>query len=71
VSDPQRTGGPHRPSSTETVGTLVWLLDANSVDRRRHAIVRRLRALRDSDEFETLPGALRERVKEILADEKR
>jgi hypothetical protein len=46
------------------------LLDAN-VDRRRHSILRRLRAVSDSDEFETLPDALREKVREILADEER
>jgi hypothetical protein len=47
------------------------LLDANQVDRRRYSILGRLRALRDSDDFETLPGALRQRVREILADEER
>lgn len=71
MSDPERPERAQEPSSAEAVGTLVWLLDANHVDRRRHSILRRLRAVRDSDQFETLPNALRERVREILADEAR
>jgi hypothetical protein len=57
-----------RAASAEAVGTLLWLLDSQSVDRRRYGILNRLRAVRDSDEFETLPDALRQRVREILAD---
>jgi len=59
---------PPRATSAEAVGTLVWLLDSQNVDRRRYGILNRLRAVRDSDEFETLPEALRKRVREILAD---
>lgn len=61
--------GSKDPSPAEAVETLVWLLDADSVDRRRYAIVNRLRTVRDSDQFETLPEALRQRVREILARE--
>jgi hypothetical protein len=43
-------------------------LDSQSVDRRRYGILNRLRAVRDSEEFETLPDALRQRVRDILAD---
>lgn len=63
MSDPRKLTG---PTPAEAVGTLVWLLDASDVDQRRSAIVSRLRTLRDSDEFETLPEALRDRVREIL-----
>ena len=52
--------------SAEAAGTLVWLLDNRGVDRRRYAIVNRLRRLRDSEEFATLPEALRERVRELI-----
>jgi hypothetical protein len=52
--------------SAEAAGTLVWLLDNQPVDRRRYAMVNRLRRLRDSDDFATLPQALRERVREII-----
>jgi hypothetical protein len=45
---------------------LVSLLDAGSLDSRRYVVVNRLRALRDSDDFATLPEDLRERVRQIL-----
>lgn len=54
------------PTSAEKAGTLVWLLDHQPVDRRRYAIVNRLRRLRDSDEFAALPEVLRERVRELV-----
>jgi hypothetical protein len=54
--------------STEAVETLVWLAESKGVDRRRHRIVNRLRAVRESDGFATLPDELRERVREIVAD---
>lgn len=66
MSDLRRSA---QPSPAEAVETLVWLLDADSVDRRRYAIVNRLRTVRDSEQFETLPEALRQRVREILARE--
>jgi hypothetical protein len=52
--------------SAEAAGTLVWLLDNQGVDRRRYAIVNRLRRLRDSEEFATLPESLRQQVREII-----
>jgi hypothetical protein len=54
--------------SAEAAGTLVWLLDNQGVDRRRYAIVNRLRRLHNSDEFATLPESLRQRVREIIAE---
>jgi hypothetical protein len=58
-------------TSAETAGTLVWLLDKQPVDRRRYAIVNRLRRLRDSDEFAALPEVLRERVRELIDEAER
>jgi hypothetical protein len=55
-----------RAISAEAAGTLVWLLDTEGVDRRRYAILSRLRSLRDSDEFAALPESLRRRVREII-----
>lgn len=49
------------PVSPEAVGTLIWLLDSDSVDRRRFSILNRLMTVRDSDEFQSLPDALREK----------
>ena len=60
-----------RENPTEAVETLVWLLETNGVDRRRYRIVNRLRSVRDSDEFATLPEDLRARVREIVAESER
>jgi hypothetical protein len=54
------------PVSPEAVGTLIWLLDSDSVDRRRFSILNRLRTVRDSDEFQSLPDALREKVRQLV-----
>jgi hypothetical protein len=55
-----------RPISAEAVGTLVAFYDTHGFKQRRYTIVHRLRALRDSDAFATLPADLRERVREIV-----
>jgi hypothetical protein len=57
-----------RPISAGAVGALVAFLDTSGFDRRRFKAVNRLRALRDSEQFETLPEDLRQRVREIVAD---
>jgi hypothetical protein len=44
------------------------LAASEGVDRGRYRIVNRLRAVRDSERFEALPEALRERVREVVAD---
>jgi hypothetical protein len=67
MSEREGRGKPERPISAEAVGTLVWLLDS-SLDRRRYAVVNRLRAVRDSDEFGSLPEALREKVRKLIAE---
>jgi len=59
---------PERRISAEAVETLVWLAESKGVDRRRYTIVNRLRAVRDSDHFGTLPEDLRARVREIVAE---
>jgi hypothetical protein len=57
--------------SAEAVETLVWLLDSEGVDRRRYRIESRLRSVRHSEEFATLPEDLRERVRQIVAESER
>jgi len=47
------------------------LAESKGVDRRRYRIVNRLRSVRDSDEFATLPEDLRERVREIVTESER
>lgn len=68
VSDRERSERSDQPISTEAVGTLIWLLDTNNLDRRRYSVLNRLRAFRNSAEFETLPDALRQKVREALDD---
>lgn len=69
MSDRERRGQADRSSvSAEAVETLVWLLDRGGLDRRRYHVVNRLRSVRDSDQFASLPEGLRERVREIVAE---
>jgi hypothetical protein len=62
---------PDAPLSTEAVETLIWLASSSAVDRRAYTIMNRLRGVRDSDEFASLPEDLRQRVREVLADRTR
>jgi hypothetical protein len=71
MSEREERETPARPMFAEGVGLLIALLDAGALDHRRHAIVNRLRAMSDSDEFATLPEDLRERVREIVAETER
>ena len=66
-----KQGSANRPTSVEAVGALVAFLDTTGLDQRRYRILSRLRALRDSDEFASLPEDLRDRVREIVADTER
>ncbi|HXH97529.1 MAG TPA: hypothetical protein VNH40_10000 [Gaiellaceae bacterium] len=67
MNDNRRAETATGPLSAEAVGTLVAFYDLNGFERRRYTIVRRLRALRDSDQFAMLPQDLRERIREIVA----
>jgi hypothetical protein len=69
MSDMHRT--PEPAISTEAVETLLWLAESKGIDRGRYRIVNRLRAVRNSEHFGALPEALRERVREIVADAER
>jgi hypothetical protein len=60
-----------RRISAEAVETLVWLAESKAVDRRRYTIVNRLRVVRDSDQFATLPEDLRARVRQVVSDAER
>jgi hypothetical protein len=71
VNDAVRGSKADEPIPAETIGALVWLLTTDGLDRRRDRAVNRLRTVRDSDQFATLPEDLRERVREILAKAER
>lgn len=55
-------------TGAESVGMLMALLDSGALDHRRYTIVNRLRRLRDSEDFASLPDDLRERIR-VLIDE--
>jgi hypothetical protein len=57
--------------SPEAVETLVWLWNSVGLDRRRYRIESRLRSVRRSDHFASLPDELRERVREIVTQAER
>lgn len=59
---------PGREFSAEAVETLVWLWDSAGLDRGRYRIRNRLRSVRGSDHFTSLPENLRKRVQEIVAE---
>jgi hypothetical protein len=44
------------------------LAESRGIDRRRHEIVNRLRSVRDSEQYWSLPDHLRKKVREIVAD---
>ena len=69
VSERERRGDRERTISTEAVGALVAFLETDGLDRRRYSAAVRLRTIRDSDQFSALPEDLRERIREILADD--
>jgi hypothetical protein len=60
---------PDRPFLAEGVGMLIALMDKGILGRQRVAY--RLRRLRDSDDFASLPEDLRERIREIIDDSER
>lgn len=66
-----RDRAPERGFSAEAVGTLVWLWDSSGLDRRRYRIANRLRSVRSSDHFASLPEELRERIRQIVAEAER
>ena len=65
------TNPPKPGLSVQAIETLVWLAESNGMDRRRYRIVNRLRSVRDSEHFWSLPDHLRKRVREIVADSER
>lgn len=71
MSDREERKTSGQPTAAEGASTLVWFLESGAVDRRQYTIVNRLRRLRDSDEFVTLPDDLRAKIREIIADAER
>ena len=69
MNDHEQGETPDRLFFAEGVGMLIALLDAGTLGRPR--VVNRLRHLQRTDDFASLPEDLRERIREIIADEER
>jgi hypothetical protein len=67
----ERDRSAEQECSPEAVETLVWLWNSVGLDRRRYRIESRLRSVRRSDHFASLPDELRERVREIVTQAER
>lgn len=53
------------------VGALIASFDTGAFISRRHVVLTRLREIRDSDQFGSLPDDLQQRVREIVAESER
>jgi len=69
VSDHEQGETPDRLFFAEGVGMLIALLDEGTLSRSR--VVNRLRHLHQTDDFASLPEDLRQRIREIIAEEER
>jgi len=69
VNDHEQGETPDRLFFAEGVGMLIALLDAGTLGSPR--VVNRLRHLQHTNDFASLPEDLRERIREIIADEER
>lgn len=54
--------------SPEAAGALIRFLETGALRSRRHTAIWRLRVLRDSEAFPTLPQDLQQRIREIVAE---
>jgi hypothetical protein len=62
------TNSPVTNASPAVAGALVACWETGAFASRRHVVLGRLRQLRDSESFESLPGDLKARIREIVAD---
>jgi hypothetical protein len=60
-----------KPLYPAAVGALVASFDTGAFVSRRHVVIGRLRQIRDSDQFDSLPDDLQQRVREIVAESER
>ena len=69
MSDHEQGETPDRLFFAEGVGMLIPLLDEGTLSRPR--VMNRLRQLQQTDDFASLPEDLRQRIREIIAEEER
>ena len=69
MSEHEQGEAPDRLFFAEGVGMLIALLDAGALGRPR--VLNRLRQLQHTEDFESLPEDLRERIRQIITDAER
>ena len=56
--------------SAEAAGSLIRFLETGALRSRRHIAVSRLRSLRDSEEFPSLPDDLQQKIRDVVDAER-
>jgi hypothetical protein len=59
-----------RHVSAEAAGSLIAFLETGAIRSRRHVVMSRLRSLRDSEEFPSLPDDLQQRIRDVVDAER-
>ncbi len=54
--------------SPEAAGSLIAFLETGALRSRRHLVLSRLRSLRDSEEFPSLPEDLQQKIRDVVAE---
>jgi hypothetical protein len=56
--------------SAEAAGSLIAFLETGALRSRRHVAVSRLRSLRESEEFPSLPDDLQQKIRNVIDAER-
>ena len=56
--------------SAEAAGSLIAFLETGALRSRRHVVMSRLRSLRDSEEFPSLPDDLQQKIRDVIDAER-
>jgi len=59
-----------RHVSAEAAGSLIAFLETGAIRSRRHVVMSRLRSLRDSEEFPSLPDDLQQKIRDVVDAER-
>jgi len=59
-----------RHVSAEAAGSLIAFLENGAIRSRRHVVMSRLRSLRDSEEFPSLPDDLQQKIRDVVDAER-
>jgi len=56
--------------SAEAAGSLIAFLETGALRSRRRVVISRLRSLRDSEEFPSLPDDLQQKIRDVVDAER-